>query len=35
MVPEDRRQHIVSAMPPGFNTLPSTLPQYNVAGARP
>jgi len=35
MVPEDQRQHTVSAIPPGFNSLPSTLPQYNLAGAKP
>ncbi|MBV9813189.1 MAG: phosphoesterase [Acetobacteraceae bacterium] len=30
MTPEDVRQHIQTAMPVGFNTLPSTLPQYNA-----
>jgi phospholipase C len=29
MTPEDQRQHIQTAVPAGFNTLPSTLPQYN------
>ena len=29
VTPEDRRQGIVTAIPPGFNTLPSTLPRYN------
>ncbi len=29
MTPEDRRQNIKAAVPAGFNTLPSTLPQYN------
>ncbi len=31
MVPEDRRQHIDTRVPDGFNTLPATLPQYNGA----
>jgi phospholipase C len=35
MVPEDQRQHIVTVVPAGFNTLPATLPQYNVQVARP
>jgi phospholipase C len=34
MVPEDQRQHIATQAPPGFNTLPGTLPEYNMAGAR-
>ncbi|WP_174291980.1 phospholipase C [Sphingomonas bacterium] len=29
MVPEDVRQGVVTGPPPGFNPLPSTLPQYN------
>ena len=29
VVPEDMRQGIATTVPPGFNTLPSTLPQYN------
>ncbi len=29
VVPEDRRQHIEAPPPPGFNSLPSTLPRYN------
>lgn len=29
ITPEDKRQGIVSAIPPNFNTLPSTLPAYN------
>jgi phospholipase C len=35
MVPEDRRQHIATTVPAGFNTLPATLPQYNMAPAKP
>jgi phospholipase C len=35
MVPEDQRQQIATQVPPGFNTLPATLPQYSVTGARP
>jgi phospholipase C len=35
MVPEDQRQHIATQVPPGFNTLPATLPQYSVAGTKP
>lgn len=31
MVPVDRRQHISTHVPPGFNTLPATLPQYSAA----
>jgi phospholipase C len=30
MMPEDRRQNITTTVPAGFNTLPSTLPQYNA-----
>ena len=30
MVPEDRRQGIATALPAGFNSLPSTLPRYNL-----
>jgi phospholipase C len=30
MIPEDRRQHIATQVPSGFNTLPATLPQYNA-----
>jgi phospholipase C len=33
MVPEDQRQHISTAIPAGFNTLPATLPQYSMAPA--
>ncbi len=33
MVPEDQRQHIVTTVPAGFNTLPATLPQYSMAPA--
>jgi phospholipase C len=29
VVPEDRRQHIEAPPPPGFNSLPSTLPRYD------
>ncbi len=29
MVPEDQRQHIVTQVPAGFNTLPGTLPRFN------
>jgi phospholipase C len=29
IVPEDKRQGIVNQIPPGFNSLPSTLPAYN------
>jgi phospholipase C len=29
ITPEDQRQGIVNTIPPNFNTLPSTLPQYN------
>ncbi len=35
MVPEDQRQHITTAVPAGFNTLPATLPQYSMAPAKP
>jgi phospholipase C len=35
MVPEDQRQHITTSVPPGFNTLPGTLPQYSVAATKP
>jgi phospholipase C len=35
MVPEDQRQHIATAVPAGFNTLPATLPQYSMAPAKP
>ncbi len=31
MVPEDQRQHIDAAVPAGFNTLPATLPRFNLA----
>lgn len=30
ITPEDKRQGIVANPPVGFNTLPSTLPQYNI-----
>jgi phospholipase C len=30
IVPEDRRQHITTHVPPGFNTLPATLSRYNT-----
>jgi phospholipase C len=29
IVPEDKRQGIVNQIPPGFNSLPATLPAYN------
>jgi phospholipase C len=29
MTPEDQRQHIATTVPPGFNTLPATFPDYN------
>jgi phospholipase C len=35
MVPEDQRQHISTQVPAGFNTLPSTLPQYSVPRTQP
>lgn len=35
MVPEDQRQHIDDSAPPGFNTLPATLPRFNTAAAKP
>ena len=35
MVPEDQRQHIATQAPAGFNTLPVTLPSYNVPGSKP
>ncbi len=35
IVPEDQRQHIVTVVPAGFNTLPATLPQYNMPGEKP
>ncbi len=35
MVPEDQRQHIATQVPPGFNSLPATLPQYSVTAAKP
>jgi hypothetical protein len=35
MVPEDQRQHIATQVPAGFNTLPSTLPQYSVPRTQP
>ena len=29
ITPEDQRQNITNPIDPNFNTLPSTLPQYN------
>ncbi len=35
MTPEDQRQHIATTIPPGFNTLPATLPAHNMPAGTP